>query len=551
MPNLASSPAPHQLLPYGPVDGIRKGARWRRDSTPGKWIPPEVVEAGRLFRDQRRGRVWNESDERARQDLIAQCWGLPEVADVRITIPQWLGASIERADTGEVIDVGRNPRARMLLAIVWAAMERGTMGVLMSREQWAQVLCCSPRSVGTYVAQLVELGLLRRAQTWRSIQPRKGEDVAGAEHGPLLLRVGPQLDAIALEVFARRHIRVPRGAVSRRAARELAVALRSGARQAGRALQREHKARRDAKLEQPSDVARSVFVAPPASSAELGPDDVDELERRRGSDEPAGDELALEQLGAAAARFAAELEHRARTHDPLADVRAELAAVELERGPLAWPEPTEPPPANVHELEAPPAETPSEGHVARRPRSTARQNLPLSPPPPCGRRLRGRRTGGKPPGPPEDEVACAAPPAAPSGSSATVARTAPPAAPSRAEARPTAAWLDDDDAPAGRDTGPEARPVDAATPPLAGRHRNAIAAPPAAGAGLGTGCTTRAAGRSRTFADAVAALAQGLDEIGASSSAAKVRAALERERPDVAAALRARADVDDAGDDEI
>ena len=232
-----ATPHDERQQPYlAGVPGVRKGARWRRDSLPGSHVPWTFLDERRETMTRHRGRWWSERDQETRDAVLAQCWGVVEVGDVNVHVPTWMRASIERADTGEVIAASRNPRVRLLLATLWLAYERGTGGVAMTRREWAEVLQCSERSVGNYVATLLELGLVRRVQLW---VPRvtHGEPAQGMQHGELLLRIGPALDSIALAVFSRRHVQAHRGEVDRARASAIAVALRQGAREAGRAYQ--------------------------------------------------------------------------------------------------------------------------------------------------------------------------------------------------------------------------------------------------------------------------------------------------------------------------
>jgi hypothetical protein len=220
---------------------VRKGARWRRDSATKDdpaFIEPEYLEERLDGLAKHRGRTWTDSDHRTKRILELQSWGLVEVSDRRITIPQWLRGEAHRADTGEAIELVDNPRMRMMLAIVWSAAEAGAFGVYCTREGWAQILECSVRTVSRYFRELLARKLIRVRQCLAMHRGHSGEALAGSQDAACLLRLGPALDDVAIALYERAAVRAPRGAVHRPTARAVAVALRQGMRDAGRASYR-------------------------------------------------------------------------------------------------------------------------------------------------------------------------------------------------------------------------------------------------------------------------------------------------------------------------
>lgn len=138
---LATTTASDKRDPYlCGVAGVRKGAAYRRDSIGGAHRSWMALDKWRAAQRQRRGRVWSEVDRTYYADMRAQTWGVVEVGDARVALPLWMRETIERED-GEAIECVRNLRARTMLAIVWASLEAGTGGVLLTHEHWAEVLC--------------------------------------------------------------------------------------------------------------------------------------------------------------------------------------------------------------------------------------------------------------------------------------------------------------------------------------------------------------------------------------------------------------------------
>lgn len=224
------------------LEGVRVGADWRRDSAPGEHAPWTQLELRLRGICKRLGRNWSARDRETLLDLQLQTWGIVELGDRKAIIPEWMRAEVIDTPNGE-LELGRNAPTRIMLAWLWAAFEAGAGGVLMTRAQWAEALCCSERSVHNHWQRLEARGLIRRVQTWRPAE-LEGEPRRGSMHGPVLCRIGPALDCVALAAFERPWVTCARGRVSRHAARELAGALRGSARARGRELQLAYAERR-------------------------------------------------------------------------------------------------------------------------------------------------------------------------------------------------------------------------------------------------------------------------------------------------------------------
>ena len=217
------------------VPGVRLNARWRRDSAGGEQLalPWSWLEDRRGYQEIHRGREWSPGDLELADHIGAQTWNVADVGARTVRLPVWMLAAFVCPRTGDAIEIPTNPRARMMIGVVWAAFVAGSGGVMLTRAQWAQLLGCSPRSVYTYQCELLRRGLLRRVETWKPARDEFGGRIAGSTHGALLLRIGPMLDALAPLAFeAGGHGGTPprRGLFTRRQASQLAGRVRKRAR---------------------------------------------------------------------------------------------------------------------------------------------------------------------------------------------------------------------------------------------------------------------------------------------------------------------------------
>lgn len=207
------------------VPGVRIGSRWRRERS-GVFCDWPTLQRRIAGLYAHRGRCWTEGDIATMRDLQCQTWGVVEIGRHRTVVQQWMRQPELVLRTGEVIELTRNARAREMLAWVWAATEAGAGGVLMTREQWCEVLTCSPRSIYNYQRELERKGLVRLERTLRPAE-RDGSRVPGSWDGPTLMRLGPALDGLALALYERPHVRYPqRSPIRRHRARALAASLR-------------------------------------------------------------------------------------------------------------------------------------------------------------------------------------------------------------------------------------------------------------------------------------------------------------------------------------
>lgn len=241
------------------VLGVRTGAQWCRESASCK-VAMVQLDLWRAAQHKRRGRVWSETDLAMATALQLRSWGVVELGHRKTVIPEWMRGEVLDTPNGELV-LTHNPRARQILAWAWSAFEAGTFGVLLTRDQWAEVLGCSPRSVHNYMRELEAKGLIRRMPTMAPARV-DGEIIPGSWDAAVLVRIGTGLDCIALAAFERRHVRYPRrSGIRRHAARELAQALRCSSRDRGRALQHERRALR-LSWQQRSDSTHGGAAAP-------------------------------------------------------------------------------------------------------------------------------------------------------------------------------------------------------------------------------------------------------------------------------------------------
>jgi hypothetical protein len=252
------------------VPGVRVGARWRRDSAEGapvSWSQLSLRLAGIA---QHRGRRWNAGDVATMRNVEMQTWGIVECNDRKLVTPEWLRVDRVDAPDGELV-LTRNPNCQKMLSWVWAAFEAGAGGVRLTRDQWAELLCCSPRSVFNHWKRLEAAGLIVRVQTYAPAQ-YKGEIVPGSWDAAWIVRIGPELERVALAAFERFRVKFPKGFGIRRAhAHAVAVGLRQSVRTRGRSLQGELADRRRRYAGTPpreSTVDATRAVQPPTRPAD-------------------------------------------------------------------------------------------------------------------------------------------------------------------------------------------------------------------------------------------------------------------------------------------
>jgi hypothetical protein len=167
-------------------DGVRRDAKWRRDSEGGPANHRSWRELDRalLMRARYSGRPWCDGDSRTLADAYAQTWSAADIGRVWTSNP-WIVDAVVCPISGELVRFPRSPHCRTIVDVLIAAFDAGTGGVLTSHDAWAARLNCCVRSVTTYMQALVAVGWVTEHWTRRAHPER------GTARGHKLYRLGP------------------------------------------------------------------------------------------------------------------------------------------------------------------------------------------------------------------------------------------------------------------------------------------------------------------------------------------------------------------------
>lgn len=205
-------------------EGVFKHAtRWRRHNAggPKKHVGWRQLDLALRWRDDHRGAKWSQNELDALEHVRAQTWNRRD-AERRRFRETWLAGAFVSPLDGRVVPVPTNPVSRHLLDLVIDAAGSGTGGLYMSREDLAAVLGCAPRGVWNHRKRLGNL--IRGQIVWQPATDNNGK-LVGSRNGWVLLRIGPDIEALAALNRLARSRSNRGGSTQRKAARLVAATL--------------------------------------------------------------------------------------------------------------------------------------------------------------------------------------------------------------------------------------------------------------------------------------------------------------------------------------
>lgn len=170
----------------------RVRARTDRDwSRPGaavtglSWLRNSALIERLVWMHARRGARWSEHDETLISELKRRTFGAKQMRDARtLNMPAWMEQEFATR---------RFSRTRMLTRLLMAH-RAGSIGALLSLDEWGIICQCHPRTVQRWLADLEADGWVEVVKTWVPA-PSSSAYVRG--WGKQLVRIGPRFPELA------------------------------------------------------------------------------------------------------------------------------------------------------------------------------------------------------------------------------------------------------------------------------------------------------------------------------------------------------------------